>query len=820
MTFGGYAFDIYAYNAPNGARLVRLTPSKTVTLACRLPEQGFGMADGQIVIHSDHVDATAANFHKHNLVKVVALDGEGDEMPMIWQPGFFLEEGDFAALSTKERGGRMLSFRGPNTLYYLERAILREQPFSENPAAGTVRGAFDVDGMWTWIDDGSGVNAEPGGIMVRGLEEGFYQPGPSGTSADAPLKDATWDFTRFVDSNGVGWTPQASHWQVPWGRTTILDLQILMRRAGLFWRSGADLDYHAYATDPAVDRTSATFAAGKVRFEAGVNVVTAVTRDITASVERSAVLVTGAENATAYVDGGASDVTWIGHVDVPSSSEPATLEGVGEENLDAREVLVEAAFPLRHIVADDEENGGYVPFVHYVPGDIVTLQTGPDEHDFTEFAIPAKAVRILHDAAGNWFGMPELGAQALSADSKAFEERVNRIIRQAGGHSHPPNPELCPPAKACVDLIAIDLTAGTATNGDVESGATNWSGGATNTTYKHGGTQSYAATGVTSCDLIYDFGSQLFLAGIRYVIDIWLYYSSDHLSTIVTFGDEGGDEESRTYTGNVGADPIDLWDGSETGADGNTWRRSRVCWTPSEDRTNVRVRFQGSANGSQDIAVDDLALYTTDNSPLAGTDPHASRCGHGHYAREVVFQNAGTGLDATNVQQLGVELADRIAAIGELPDLAEKADRGAGLGLTVEVVSDAGAAHTLDMTYTHHRLTLTEACTITIPTVTTGGLLRVHSLELIGDFDVALVSEDGTVTLLGLSDLSADGNALRRIAFDGDDGINWQAKYRDDTAASVGVWHPVMAQDPGGAEPDRWWVVVDGSGTAVMTEAP
>lgn len=32
------------------------------------------------------------------------------------------------------------------------------------------------------------------------------------------------------------------------------------------------------------------------------------------------------------------------------------------------------------------------------------------------------------------------------------------------------------------------------------------------------------------------------------------------------------------------------------------------------------------------------------------------------------------------------------------------------------------------------------------------------------------------------------------------------------------VWHPVMAQDPAGAEPDRWWVVTDGSGTAVMAE--
>jgi hypothetical protein len=433
MSFTGYAFDIYPYNDPNGTRLVRLTPAKGLQLAFRQPEQGFGMADGQIVIHSAHADATAANFHKHNLVKVVDIATETKV------GGFFLEEGDFAALSAKEEGGRLLTFRGPNTTYYLERAILREQPFSEIPEAGTVRGSFDVDGMWTWT------NIYAGQIMVRALEEGFYQPGPGGTSADAPLADATWDFTRSVDSNGNAWSTSLSGaFDYRWG-TSVLDLLISLQRGGLWWRSGADLDYHAYDTDPAVDRTSATLASGKVRFAAGVNIVDQVSRDITASVERSAVLVLGSENTTSFVTGGSSDVTWIGAVDSSTTSDTGALSAIGNTNLDDREVVRERAFPLRHIVADDELNGGYVPFRHYEPGDLVTIHTGTNAHDFNNFAIPVSAVRILHDQAGNWFGMPELGAQALSAESKAFEERVNRIIHQPGGHSHPPNPMLCQP---------------------------------------------------------------------------------------------------------------------------------------------------------------------------------------------------------------------------------------------------------------------------------------------------------------------------------------------------------------------------------------
>lgn len=50
-----------------------------------------------------------------------------------------------------------------------------------------------------------------------------------------------------------------------------------------------------------------------------------------------------------------------------------------------------------------------------------------------------------------------------------------------------------------------------------------------------------------------------------------------------------------------------------------------------------------------------------------------------------------------------------------------------------------------------------------------------------------------------------------------DSGTDFDTSWQD--APSGGsVWHPLMAQDPGGAEVDRWWVVVDGDGTAVMVE--
>lgn len=56
-----------------------------------------------------------------------------------------------------------------------------------------------------------------------------------------------------------------------------------------------------------------------------------------------------------------------------------------------------------------------------------------------------------------------------------------------------------------------------------------------------------------------------------------------------------------------------------------------------------------------------------------------------------------------------------------------------------------------------------------------------------------------------------DGQVLAKAS-----GTDFDTEWID--PPSGGVWHPVMAQDPSGAEPARWWVVVDGDGTAVMAE--
>lgn len=152
------------------------------------------------------------------------------------------------------------------------------------------------------------------------------------------------------------------------------------------------------------------------------------------------------------------------------------------------------------------------------------------------------------------------------------------------------------------------------------------------TSMRHSGTQGFAVLGSTSATIVYTFDpAQVFTKGTRYVIDAWSRQTVDHDATVVTFGVDGVDEEAVTYQGVPGNDPPDLWEELGTGADGQTWSRSRVCWTPSTDRTGVRWQFHAEAFASGDYAVDDLVLSTTDNNELAGTSQEAAACDHGHW---------------------------------------------------------------------------------------------------------------------------------------------------------------------------------------------
>jgi hypothetical protein len=410
------AFDIYPAADPNGSLLVRLLasgtgPKQAVELSARKVLHGSG--EGMIRIHSSHAAATSANFTKRNYVKVVLVNGATETE---WF-GFFLEQGDFGAISRREQAGRMLTFSGPGSLFYLDRALLLAEIYAPGQPR---RGNLELDGQWGWND------IPYGAIMTRAMEEGYYEPGN-------PLFYATWDFTRTEDSASVAWPNIDNEFTVPWG-TSVYDLIASFIKLGLVVTVDADLTFHAWQTY-GTNRTSATFAAGKIRFAHGVNIGNEVTRQIRASLERSRIFVVGDEFTSVVVSGGSSAVEYYDTLQKQETNDPATLTAAGQRDLDQREIQADAAFPVRVILDDDELNGLYVPGEHYDVGDIATIHTVPPsgasgQHDFTNFAIEVAAIKVEHDDAGNWFAVNELGAQYLSAQLSALEVPSSKIIQQ------------------------------------------------------------------------------------------------------------------------------------------------------------------------------------------------------------------------------------------------------------------------------------------------------------------------------------------------------------------------------------------------------
>jgi hypothetical protein len=426
------AFDIYPAADPNGSLLVRLLASGTgtkqaVELSARKVLHGSG--EGMIRIHSSHAAATSANFTKRNYVKVVLVNGATETE---WF-GFFMEQGDFGAISRREQAGRMLTFSGPGSLFYLDRALLLAEIYAPGQPR---RGNLELDGQWGWND------IPYGAIMTRAMEEGYYEPGN-------PLFYATWDFTRTEDSAAVAWPNIDNEFTVPWG-TSVYDLIASFIKLGLVVTVDADLTFHAWQTY-GTNRTSATFAAGKIRFAHGVNIGNEVTRQIRASLERSHIFVVGDEFTSAVVSGGSSAVTYYDTLQKQETNDSATLTAAGTRDLDQREIQADAAFPVRVILDDDELNGLYVPGEHYDVGDIATIHTVPPsgasgEHDFTNFAIEVAAIKVEHDDAGNWFAVNELGAQYLSAQLSALEVPSGKIIQQIELCREPQGAEAGPPS--------------------------------------------------------------------------------------------------------------------------------------------------------------------------------------------------------------------------------------------------------------------------------------------------------------------------------------------------------------------------------------
>lgn len=451
-----YAFDVTPANDPAGkvstsspesVRVARLTVGDQLEDAEYWPSL-YGSGKGFIEIHGDHADADL--LQRRQWVIVSRIDTTPEE-PI---GGFFLTEGDFKALDkSKEQRGRVLRFSGDGGKDLFQRYVLGHAVYAPNRIP---RGDYNVPDKWTWS------NEPPGGILVRLLEEGLNAP-------ELPYAALSYDFSRNDDSNGDPWLEEGDY-QVGIGTSGDVILRDLIAR-GLIVEVDAFLGVHAYRdiSDYRTDRSSATFAANKVRLEAGVNILNDLPKRITAKRERTHVLIRGRTGDYQTVDTDTDGNPLGGEpfydfLKSDTTANPATLERMGQvylTQLRSHSDQCKVEFRIGPGGTDGEDGYNPGPTGDLWLGDLVTVHSGTAEHDYNEQPIEVAALRLFL-RGGNWVWAADLGAQYTDSRSAAAsaQSAISSLIL--------PSPlQLCqatlttePDSWIPGDILIVDVTHG------------------------------------------------------------------------------------------------------------------------------------------------------------------------------------------------------------------------------------------------------------------------------------------------------------------------------------------------------------------------
>ena len=511
--------------------------------------------------------------------------------------GAFLEEAPIDLSAAEGPGDEWMEWSGRGPISVLERAVM--------DASSNITGGEDpIDGFWDLSNQGyaaGGSNGHPIPMMKRVLVEVELNP----PNAISMVDHSSWDYDLDSDSVAV------PEWlQIVWGADVgddALKLAAEMSQLGsVVWEMTHLFDLNAYLTYGS-DRQGAFGAAGKVRFEKGVNIADAIRRTVRGAVTRTHLVVGGATRVYIKVtdpDYVAGDVVRWGFLSIPETADLDALEEAGLAHIEARKRQTDVwSFP-QHDHGSDITNGIYEPGPHgtsghYWVGDTVTLHSGTGLYDANELGVPISAItwqlKTGEEANGDYWVIPQVGA--------TFEWPAGN----AGEHHVPPAPPTSGGAASCL-LSPAQMTAISTPNGDFETGdGTNWAGAIVVSGDPQGvGGSWFSSVNTLSPQWTYDgWVGQTFVAGQVYVARMWVIGSS-----YVYFGDIAAGD----YVQGTRAD------------------EGIVCveWTPSANRTAVKLVHNLNAAGptpgiSGTLFIDNLQAYTgaSPDSPTGGpgSDP-------------------------------------------------------------------------------------------------------------------------------------------------------------------------------------------------------
>lgn len=316
---------------------------------------------------------------------------------------FYLEEGDFDAISSDEEGGEELRFGGPGTLSILRRAIVRSEEFLDG-----IGYPKPNRGVWKFDE-----NNTEGHILNKLVREAQAAGRPA-----HPLAGMTRTFDSDTDSDGEDWDDETleGFWRVKIG-TNLYDAALRLVNSGLMhieMRPGLILDCWR---NRGVSRVSSSFAANKVRFVKGVNIVDELTKVLAGQhfATHAEVKFVDNDDDIHYINAtkDAGDFSYDKEVYIEvEASHANTARRQAKHAMKLREDAQDA-IEFSHTVPwpgdpTDELNGLYLPGPvwsdrgQYWLGDIVTLDTGDDTTEF-EWNNQSKrvyAITLYTDATG------------------------------------------------------------------------------------------------------------------------------------------------------------------------------------------------------------------------------------------------------------------------------------------------------------------------------------------------------------------------------------------------------------------------------------
>ena len=697
------AFDLYPGDSPrNGDLLVRLTKDDYLDgTMYRAALSGTG--NGTIVLPANHAAVLAGYLVPDNYVRVVDLDI--DEVI----GGFFLEEGEQVVLSEDEEGGERISFSGRGTLAYLSRATyphtlhsLADESFELHQSEILMTGIQTFNGPETY-----------GGVLGRVIAEARLDI----PSAVPDLPAHSWD--DAVDSGGTAWTTFSDYYEVTAGDNTLDICADLMQK-------GIDLMLHPHTFVPSAylagtygtDRTSATFASGKVRFEAGVNIAADLDKAIHRIPYISHMMVVGDTPGATYIavdpDWTSGDTVYKGTLRLDTTSDPTIMEEAGLDAIRRRKLVSDqATFP--HLPGDTYAAGLYRPGLpggdgDYWLGDLVTLHTGTADNDYNEQPIQVAAITWVMRSVGTFDPVIDLGAQYVTTRRMAEGGKSGTTVgccpipyctTTLAGDAALLDGE-CGTSELDVDADYLIYQASVADAGDVPCMVTDGN----DLTW----TQLAAPVGASYTWIAAD------LKGAREVSSVRLVqYNGVHGT--------GADEMATAWV----LQSSDDWGGPSSPGTG-TWTTRYTAGATGVDSGVLSVtggshrywRIKATAGGAGGWVVCTWELFgggeILGTNDLTGTSTDVARCDHNHRLESLLTLETDTDLvphpDGTGGIVWGTDS-------GGASDLyLYNIDGGKDV---VNTVAASGSTETLDLaTGNVHDVTLTANCTLTLTGATTG----------------------------------------------------------------------------------------------------